>query len=239
MKQTVLVIGASGEIGSAIVKELSQQSYQFILHFNENEQAIAQLEKLLNDDQILMTIQADLNEPNNYELINSIPFQVDTIIFAQGKAANGLITETDLDVLDELYHTHVKSTVAISKSFLKSMINRQKGNIIVISSIWGEIGASQEIYYSSVKGAQISFVKALAKEVGQSNIRVNAVSPGLIQTKMNKHLNNEELDDFFEDVPFKRAGTTDEVAKVVSFLCSTDSSYIHGQVIRVNGGQLT
>nr|WP_304609735.1 SDR family oxidoreductase [Piscibacillus salipiscarius] len=101
------------------------------------------------------------------------------------------------------------------------------------------MGGSQEVYYSAIKGAQISFVKALAKEVGQSSVRVNAVSPGFIESKMNGHLSLKDTQDYLKDVPLGRLGTPKDVAKTVLFLCHKDAQYIHGEVIRVNGGQLT
>ncbi|SEP59293.1 elongation factor P 5-aminopentanone reductase [Piscibacillus halophilus] len=239
MKQTVLIVGASGEIGQAVAREFASHPYQFILHYNQNKEAIDQLMNELGEDQVLMTIQADLSQPSVDQMMMSIPFQVDIIIFAQGEAHYGLLTETSSNTIDKLYNIHVKSTIEIVKLYLPRMIKMKNGKIIIVTSIWGEIGASHEVIYSTMKGAQTSFVKALAKEVGQSEIQVNAVSPGIIQTRMNQHLTDHELQEFLTDVPLGKMGTVQDVAKAVLFLCSPDASYIQGQVIRVNGGQLS
>ncbi|TFB23148.1 SDR family oxidoreductase [Filobacillus milosensis] len=235
----ILIIGASGEIGQAIVRELSQFSHQFILHYHQNNKAINELASDLNEDQLLMTIRADLTEPKDIDsLMMSIPFSIDIIIFAQGQAHYGMFKETTASQIDDLYQTHVKSTMLITKHFLPQMIRKQSGNIIVVTSIWGEVGASYEVAYSTMKGAQISFVKALAKEVGNSGIKVNAVSPGLINTKMNLEIEASELDKFEKTIPLQRKGKVKDVANTVKFLCSKDSSYIHGQIIKINGGML-
>jgi 3-oxoacyl-[acyl-carrier protein] reductase len=116
------------------------------------------------------------------------------------------------------------------------MVKKREGNIIVISSIWGIVGASCEVLYSMVKGGQNSFVKALAKELAPSNIRVNAIAPGAIKTRMLSNFTEEELKALEDEIPLGRLGNPNEVAQTVSFLASKNSSYITGQVISVNGG---
>src|SRR5690625_4814641 len=116
------------------------------------------------------------------------------------------------------------------------MIRKQRGKIIFITSIWGNIGASNEVIYSSVKGAQNSFVKALAKEVGPSGISVNAVSPGFIDTKMNRHIMEEELEDIIAHIPLNRPGLASDVAHTVRFLMDEKSDYIQGEIVNITGG---
>ncbi|MGM8214535.1 elongation factor P 5-aminopentanone reductase [Bacillaceae bacterium W0354] len=238
-RKTALIIGSSGEIGAEIVRTLRHEPYQFILHYNENETVVKQIINELDEDQLLAMIKADLStEKGVHQLIQLTAFHVDLIIFAQGRAHYGLFTGVSESTIDELYHIHVKAPLLISKAFLPSMIKNQSGKIIIITSIWGEIGASNEVVYSTMKGAQIAFAKSLAKEVGTSNINVNAISPGLIQTKMNDVLDENDLLSWQNDVPLKRLGTVHDVAKTTKFLASSDANYIHGQIIRVNGGRL-
>ncbi len=239
MKRTILVVGASGEIGCAIVRKLKKNNNQFILHYNDNESVIKNLINELDDDQLLATIKADLSTEEGIEqLVQLNAFQVDTIIFAQGKAHYSLLADTDSQTIDQMYRIHVKAPMLITKAHLNRMIQNREGQIIFVTSIWGEIGASNESIYASMKGAQNIFVKSLAKEIGLSGVRVNAVSPGLIKTKMNGQLDENDLIKWQEQVPIKRLGTVQDVANVVNFLVSDDAKYVHGQILRVNGGTL-
>src|SRR5690625_2104238 len=131
---------------------------------------------------------------------------------------------------------HVKAPLFITKHFLPAMINRKSGKIVFITSIWGHVGASHEVVYSTVKGAQNSFVKSLAKEVGPSGISVNGISPGLIHTQMNDHLTEIDREMLHADIPLQRAGDPLEIAYLVEFLLDKKSSYIQGEMVRITGG---
>src|SRR5699024_2740788 len=141
-----------------------------------------------------------------------------------------------IEKIDEMLTIHVKAPMMITKHLLPEMIRNKSGRIIFITSIWGEVGASNEVVYSALKGAQNTFVKALAKEVGASGITVNAVSPGYIDTKMNGHLLAEEKDSILAEIPVHRAGTSKEVAHTISFLMHEQAGYINGEIIGMNGG---
>ncbi|WP_027963249.1 elongation factor P 5-aminopentanone reductase [Halalkalibacillus halophilus] len=235
--ENVLVVGASGELGSSVIKKLKGKGRQFILHYHSNKSAVDDLAKHLEQSELLLTVNADLAlESSVKEMIERIPFSIDTIIFAQGIAGSTLLTETNLDDMDQMYHIHLKSVMMISKAFLPEMVTKKSGNIVVVSSIWGEIGASNEVVYSSMKGAQNAFVKSLAKEVGPSQVRVNAIAPGFVDTQMNAHISQEEVEQFIEQIPLSRVALVDEVASAIDFLISEQSSYINGHILRVNGG---
>ena len=118
------------------------------------------------------------------------------------------------------------------------MIKRQDGVIINISSMWGEVGASCEVHYSVSKAGLIGLTKALAKEVGPSNIRVNCVSPGVIDTDMNAHLTNEDIEQLKNDTPLGKIGTCEDVCNAILFLASDKASFVTGQVLGVNGGYI-
>ncbi|MGP4107050.1 elongation factor P 5-aminopentanone reductase [Virgibacillus sp. L01] len=237
MGKNVLLIGASGDIGGAIAKALASEGYNLLLHYHKNKQAIDRYRLNLNEELILTEIQADLSvEAEVRRLLTQLVFPVDAVIFASGKAHYGLFQDTDENVMDEMLNLHVKTPWLITKHLLPAMIQNKQGKIIFITSIWGEIGASNEVMYSSLKGAQNSFVKSLAKEVAPSGISVNAVSPGFIDTKMNNHLLPAEKENITNDIPNNRAGTTDDVANVILFLMNEKSSYIQGEIINVTGG---
>ena len=127
----------------------------------------------------------------------------------------------------------------LTKKLIPKLRQKERGSIVVVSSIWGQTGASYEVAYSAVKGAQIAFAKALSKELASSGIRVNAVAPGAIQTPMVEDFSQDEIEAITDDIPAGRLGKADEVADSVEFLLSDKSSYINGQVLAVNGGWLT
>ncbi|GIO22029.1 elongation factor P 5-aminopentanone reductase [Oceanobacillus sp. J11TS1] len=237
MKGNILLIGASGDIGAAIAKKLIHEGYQLMLHYHSNQAPVQELLQSDHQHAILAAYQADLAKEEEVKaFIRAIPFSVDAVVFASGQAYHGLFQDMKEEEMDDLLQVHVKSPWLITHHFLPEMILRQRGNILFVTSVWGEYGASNEVVYSSVKGAQNVFVKALAKEVALSNIRVNAVSPGFIDTKMNHHLSLEEANAFLDDVPANRAGRPEEVANLIHYLLGEESSYIQGEIIHINGG---
>jgi 3-oxoacyl-[acyl-carrier protein] reductase len=237
MGKNVLIIGASGDIGMAIAKRLANEGYTLLLHYNTNREKIDQLRESMNVSNVLSVLQADLCEESAVKkFLTELVFPVDSIIFASGLAHYGLFQDTSEAIMDKMINLHVKAPWMITKYLLPQMVKQQAGAIIFITSIWGEEGGSNEVIYSSVKGAQNSFVKALAKESAPSGISVNAVSPGFIETKMNGHLQDNEKDALISEIPMNRAGRPDEVAHTVSFLLDQKSSYIQGEIINLTGG---
>ncbi|KGP73528.1 elongation factor P 5-aminopentanone reductase [Pontibacillus yanchengensis] len=236
MQSVCLIVGASGAIGQSIAKKFSEKGYSLILHYQQNEKAISDLSVELPEKSILQIIQADLSTPSGIEgFCEKLTLPIEVVIFAGGKNLYKLYQDVTNQDMDEMYHLHVKTPWVVTKHLLPSMIQRKSGHIVLISSIWGEVGASCEVIYSSVKGAQDSFVKALAKEVAPSGIQVNGIRPGYIDTKMNNHIHETERDSIQEEIPLGRFGTPEEVAALASFLTSRDASYIQGQLINVNG----
>ncbi|WP_339227773.1 SDR family oxidoreductase [Oceanobacillus sp. FSL K6-2867] len=237
MGKNILIIGASGDIGYAIAERLALDGYRLLLHYHKNRTGIDLLRERLTNESVLAVIQADLsNQDEIKHFLTKLVFPVDGIIFAGGTAYYGLLQDTSEEAMDTLLALHVKAPWMITKHLLPPMIASRKGNIIMITSIWGNVGASYEVIYSSVKGAQNSFIKALAKEVAPSGISVNGISPGYIETKMNHHLTEEEKQAIIDEIPMSRAGQPSEVAQTVSFLLDERSAYIQGEIININGG---
>ncbi|HLQ70448.1 MAG TPA: SDR family oxidoreductase [Bacillota bacterium] len=233
----ILIIGSSGDIGCAIARKLAFDGYQLILHYHTNEQKMTKMLQTFPEESILAIIQANLESDSSMDtFLNDIVFPVDGIVFAGGQGYIGLLQNTPYHVMDDMFMQHVKAPWKISKKFLPMMIKNRSGRIVLITSIWGELGASNEVVYSSVKGAQNSFVKALAKEVASCGVYVNGVSPGFIATKMNGHLSKEETQAIMERIPMQRAGKPSEVADAVCFLMDERTTYINGEIINVNGG---
>lgn len=237
MGKHILITGATGEIGTAIAKLLASKGYSLYLHYNQNEEAIRKLlEEIAPFGQDYIAIKADLSKRDGYkQVINSI-FSLDGIVYASGVSVYGMLADTTDEIMDQLWNLHVASLISVTRELLPKMTQKQAGNIVAISSIWGQIGASMEVAYSTVKGAQLSFVKALSKEVARNGIRVNAVAPGAIDTKMLGMFTAEEKEWMAEEIPMGRLGKAEEVAQSVLFLLSGDSSYLTGQVLSPNGG---
>lgn len=236
-KETVLIVGASGDIGQAIAKQLAKLDYQLILHYHRNIKALDELKRSIDDELIVAKIQADLTKPRDIKnFLNMIHFSVEKIVFASGIQHYGLFQDTSEQTMEKMLTLHIKAPWLITKHLLPQMIQKQKGKIVLITSLWGTFGASYEVIYSTLKGAQNSFVKALAKEVAPSGISVNAVSPGFIETKMNDHLDEAEKNAIISDIPMNRAGTVNDIAHTVTFLLDEKSNYIQGEIIHVTGG---
>lgn len=237
MKPFVLVTGASGGIGRAISLKLASNGYSLYLHYNKNKSAIEELLGSLKEyEGEFIPVQADLSGKNGYETLAKQIFSLDGIVHNSGISQQGLFVDLDGEQLDKLINVHIYNPLMLTSKLLPKMLPKKKGNIVVISSIWGQAGASYEVAYSTVKGAQISFVKALSKELALSGIRVNGIAPGAIQTEMLSNYSEEELQLIREEIPLRRLGSPENIADAVHFLLSENASYITGQTIAVNGG---
>ena len=235
MKKTALITGASGGIGKAIAKKLAGEGYKLYLHYHKNEENILTLIKELQAD--CMMVKADLSIADGPGLlVKQLADPIDLLVLNSGKSFFGLMTDMKNEEIQQMVQLQITSPYMISKELIPSMVSRKSGNIVVISSIWGEIGASCEVLYSMVKGGQNTFVKALAKELAPSGIRVNAIAPGAVATDMLQSFSEEDLADLEDEIPLGRIGKPEEIADAVLFLSSNHASYITGQVLSVNGG---
>lgn len=210
-----------------------------MLHYHQNEQAASRLSADLKETYQVETyvVQADLAKTGGAaELVSRLPLDPDILVLNSGKSHVGLVTDTEKEVLASMVQLHVTSPYELTQSILPAMIQKKSGHIIAVSSIWGETGASCEVLYSMVKGAQNAFIKGLAKELAPSGIRANAVSPGAVQTDMMKSFTQEDLAMMEEEIPLGRLAAPEEIADVIWFLASKQSSYMTGQILSVNGG---
>ncbi|MBC1621720.1 SDR family oxidoreductase [Listeria welshimeri] len=233
------VTGASGEIGQAICIALAKAGWNLYLHYYQNRQAVEDIVPQLQAENIdVILIQADFDDFSSLKEIENQVFQVDAFIHAAGHSHYALFQDTtDLD-MTKLWNVHMYMPMRLIQIFIPKLMKSQQGRIVFISSIWGEIGASMEVVYSTVKGAQIAFCKALSQEVGLSGITVNAVTPGVVKTKMMDQFSLEEKEILRQEIPLKRFAKPEEIAETVEFLTSKKASYITGEVLRLNGGWL-
>ncbi|WP_147532203.1 elongation factor P 5-aminopentanone reductase [Bacillus marasmi] len=237
MKKFVLITGASGGIGQAIALKLANEGFSLYLHYHTNEKAI---EKLLFQLEPFggeyIPIKANLAESNGIDHVAASVFSIDGIVHNSGTSHYGLLVDLAEDDLNHLINLHLKAPLLLTKILLPKMLNKRSGSIIVISSIWGQTGSACEVAYSTVKGGQISFVKALSKEVALNGIRVNGIAPGAIATEMLSDFSEEDLNMLRADIPIGSLGAPDHIADGVSFLLSEQSAYITGQILAINGG---
>jgi 3-oxoacyl-[acyl-carrier protein] reductase len=237
MKKYILITGASGGIGRAVALELASLGYNLYLHYNKNTEAINKLmEKLKSYNGEYIPIAADLSVHDGYKIVSSQIFSLDGIIHCGGTSHYGLFIDLKEEETSSLLHLHVFSPLMLTKELLPKLISKRSGSIVVVTSIWGQTGAACEVAYSTVKGAQISFVKSLSKELALSGIRVNGVAPGAINTSMMASFTKEDIGIIQDDIPMGRLGNPEEVAKGAAFLLSDDASYITGQILGINGG---
>lgn len=237
MKKFALVTGASGGIGQAISLQLARDGYSLYLHYYRNKEAMEKLLKELRSyEGEYIPIQADLSSPSGYKELVANVYSIDAIVHNSGMSHYGLLVDLEQEKAEELITTHVTSPLLITKELLPKMLSKRLGNVILISSIWGQAGAACEVAYSMVKGAQISFVKALSKEVALSGVRVNGIAPGAIRTPMMTTFTEEDLERLREEIPMGDLGTPEHIADAVSFLLSERANYITGQILAVNGG---
>ncbi|MCP8969062.1 elongation factor P 5-aminopentanone reductase [Ectobacillus ponti] len=237
MKKYALVTGASGGIGGAAARQLAADGFAVYVHYHRGDAKIRELLQSMPPDAECYPVQADLSAASGAaQLLGQIHHELDAFVYAAGKSLFGLVTDTSDDELAGMIQLQVSSLYKLGQALLPAMIRRRAGSMVIISSIWGQTGASCEVPYSMVKGAQNAYVKALAKEVAPSGVRVNAIAPGAIDTDMLHMFSAADREDLASDIPMGRLGAAKEVAEAVSFLISPRSSYITGQVIGVNGG---
>ena len=236
MNKTVFITGGSRGIGKCAVEAFSKNGYNVAFtYLNSKEKA----ENIATGCGAL-AIRCDVS--NSSDVKHSIDLAIEKFGKIDVLINNAGIDEFCLftDITDEKWHkmidTNLSGAFYASREALKDMIKHQEGVIINISSMWGEVGASCEVHYSVSKAGLIGLTKSLAKEVGPSNIRVNCVCPGVIDTDMNAHLSKEDMDQLKYDTPLGKIGKCEDVVNTLLFLASDKSSFITGQILGVNGG---
>ena len=240
--KSAIVTGASRGIGRDIAIKLSENGALVIVNYSKDEEGASETCNIIKEKGgFALKFKADVS--NFDEAKELVDFAVnntgrlDIVVNNAGISNIGLYMDSTEEDIKNLMGINLFGTLYVTKHALGHMLSRG-GNIVNISSMWGEVGASCEVLYSSSKGGVNLFTKALAKEMAPSNIRVNAIAPGVIDTSMNAFLNEEDRKDLEEEIPIGRFGKGEEIANAVVFLCSDESSYLTGQVIRIDGGMI-
>ena len=235
----IIVTGGSRGIGACIVKYLVRKGYTVILDYNKSETCAKNVENELKKEGFTVDIfKADVSKKAEAEALIQYALgkygKIDVLINNAGISQTKLFTEITDEDWNNMLNNNLNSAFYCTREAVKCMISNKQGLIINISSIWGVTGGSMEVHYSTAKAGLIGFTKALAKELGPSNIRVNAIAPGMINTDMNKEYTTEELEDIEKEIPLERIGKTESIAKCVSWLIEDD--YTTGEIISINGG---
>lgn len=234
--KTAIITGASRGIGRAVAYALADEGYFTVINYRKNQETAEKIAYETGG----VAICADISDKEQVDRMTAEVLakagRIDVLVNNAGVSISGLFTEISPQDEQLIWNVNVQGTINCTKSVLPSMINQKKGNIINISSMWGQTGASCEVHYSASKAAIIGFTKALAKEVGPSGINVNCIAPGFIMTDMNAHCSSEIIENLKYETPLEKLGTPEDIARSVVFLASENSSFITGQVLGVNGG---
>ena len=239
MGKVVIITGASRGIGREIAKRLAKKGLKIIANYNKSEKEAEKLKAELEQEKISIDIvKADVSKREDVRKLVKYTLnkydKIDVLINNAGISEYKLFTdETDED-WNKIINTNLYSAFAMSQEVIPNMIHNKKGLIINMSSAWGVVGGSLEVVYSISKAGMDGMTKALAKELGPSNIRVNSIAPGMIYTKMNEKFTEEELKEIKEEIPLGAIGEASDISKCVEWLI--EDKYTTGQVISINGG---
>lgn len=247
LKKTAIVTGSSRGIGAQTAREFAQKGYNVVINYNKSkERAFSLLEEVreTSPHSCVIALKADVSKPTEAEyLINKTIEEfgnIDVLVNNAGISSQKLFTDISYEEWTNMFDVNIHGMFNCTQCAVKHMIRQHSGKIINVSSVWGVTGGSCEVHYSASKAAVIGFTKALAKELAPSNIQVNCVAPGFIDTEMNTELNlsEEEIEEIKNDTPCLRLGSVNDVSKMIVFLAGKDSDFIIGQTIGINGGIL-
>lgn len=240
-KKTVLITGASRGIGRAISILFAKNNYNVVINYNKSEKEAKETYNYLTSNGYSARIfKADISnivEANS--LVNYCIGQfekIDVLINNAGISRTNLFTDISYDEWNEVMNVNLNGAFYVTQKSLQYMLPEMNGKIINISSIWGIAGGASEVHYSASKAALIGMTKALAKELGPSNITVNCIAPGVIQTDMLNDISMDTLEMLREETPLMKLGTPEDIAKCALFLAGDGGDFLTGQVISPNGG---
>jgi len=241
MKQVVLITGGSRGIGRACVQAFARQGCATLFFCRARTDLAASLAGSLRREGCDVDwYRCDVSRKGEVDAavgdILRRYHRIDALVNNAAVSLTGLFTDMTEADWNALLDTNVKGAFFCAQAVLPGMISRRRGAIVNVSSMWGQVGASCEVGYSATKAALIGFTKALAREVGPSGVRVNAIAPGVIDTDMNAALTGEDRAALVDETPLGRIGTPEEVARAALFLAGGEASFITGQVLGVNGG---
>ena len=243
IKKVALITGATRGIGKQIAITLAKEGYNIALNYRKENEDLENAKKEIAELGVeVLAVQGDVS---NYEDCERFVKEIiekfghiDVLVNNAGITRDCLLIRMKEEDFKQVIDTNLGGTYNVTKNVISYMMKAHSGRIINISSVVGIVGNAGQTNYSASKAGIIGFTKSLAKEVASRNILVNAIAPGFIETDMTGVLKEEIKNEIAKNIPMKRMGSAQEVAKVVKFLTSDDSSYITGQVINVDGGMV-
>lgn len=241
MKKTVLITGASRGIGAAIARRFAAGGYDLALCCHKSAENLTALAHSLKETYAIQTLEF-VGDVGDYVFVTDMVRQtmetfgqIDVLVNNAGISYIGLLTDMQIDDWNRIITTNLTSVFSTCRQIVPSMVHRKSGHILNISSVWGNVGASCEVAYSACKGGINAFTRALGKELAPSNIQVNAIACGVIDTDMNRCFSAEERAGLIDEIPAGRMGTPEEVAEFAYALVA-GTSYLNGQILTLDGG---
>lgn len=234
--KNVLITGGSRGIGKAMVKAFADRGYNVAFTYKSSADAANQLSLETGALAIMADSAVEEDIISATSCVAKAFGGIDILINNAGISSFSLLQDLTLAEWNNCIATNLTSAFIYSREVIPFMLKSHNGRIINISSMWGLVGASCEVHYSTAKAGLIGFTKALAKELGPSGITVNAIAPGVIETDMNAHLSPDDLRSLSDDTPMGRIGKADEIAKAALYLAGEDASFITGDVLNISGG---
>ena len=243
MEKVALITGATRGIGKQIAITLSKEGYNIALNYRTENDELENLKKEIGGNNVeVLAVQGDVSNFEDCENVVKETVEkfgrIDVLVNNAGITKDMLLARMKEEDFKQVIDVNLVGTFNVTKNVISYMMKARSGRIINISSVVGISGNAGQSNYAASKAGIIGFTKSLAKEVASRNILVNAIAPGFIQTSMTDVLKDEIKEEIAKAIPLKRMGTADDVANLVKFLASEDSSYITGQVINVDGGML-
>lgn len=243
MAKNVLITGASRGIGAATARCFGAQGWNVALNYcRSRAQALALAAELSASGVEAVALEGDVSDPDQAAALVSAAKALgplDALVCCAGVALpQQLITDTTDEQWRQVMGVDLDGVFYTIRAACPGFVRQQRGSIVTVASMWGETGGSCEVAYSAAKAGVVGLTRALAKELGPSHIRVNCVSPGVIDTEMNGHLSKADMAALGEEAPLGRIGTPEEVARAICFLASDQAAFITGQVLRIDGGMV-
>ncbi|MBR2916520.1 MAG: glucose 1-dehydrogenase [Clostridia bacterium] len=242
MSITCIVTGASRGIGKGAALSLGEMGANVVINYNKNKALAEDVAKeVISFGGRAEIFGADVSDFSSCQKMIEFTAEkfggIDALVNNAGiSPMQSPFDLTDREEWEKVFSVNVFGTFNCTKAVLPHMISKKKGSIVNVSSVWGITGGSCEAVYSSSKAAVIGFTKAMAKELAPSGIRVNALAPGMIETDMNSHFGENDIEEIKKEIPLGKIGTISDMGKIIAFLCSNKSSYITGEVIKADGG---